>query len=1765
MKQHKPIALLLVLVGLLLLGRPTPARAQACPVETEPNNDQASAQTFAGCVTGALADKDQDLYSFVVTPEQAGRPALIAFDGVPAALTKVDLVQIRDGRPRTLYTLTSPDGGTVQTPPLLLSAGDYLLGVYGFGIGPYTLRLTAGEPLPAGGDKEPNDRQEQATKVAGAFSLSGAVGQDADWYALSVGAQDAGQVWTVAGQAAVDRRITLNLYDSQGNLLARRGRDDAARAVFEALKLDAGVYFLQLQGDGDPPGVYTLGAVASPAVAAGGETEPNDRKEQANAWDTAAPVSGRLYGTDDVDTYRFTVPPAGAADRFDLILRSDSRQQRRVCLSPADGATLHCRDGRGIVTLADLSLDPGDYIVQIQGDADPAERYTLTRQLTGVRVAGQEDEPNDDYRTASSLDGQNRAAGRFAGPDRDIYKLVVTGKPQLWRIQVIGDGINSAALLNAVGTSEHYVSAQSRRRLRLTDVLLLPGVHYISVEGQDGAYRVIALPLGPPPEGVEQEPNDAPDQANPLAFAAPRRGLLNEVGDVDSYRFTLAAADHVRLTLTPPDDALLSQEIDWAGDFSIYQHRDRALGGGRWVTDLSLQPGDYIVRLKALEPGDSPYTILLQRGNPFAVIGDNEPNDAPELASPLPATLLVTGTVGSGDDYDWYRLPVLAADSDISLSAGPAITANVYDAKGNAVDGQFRRDPATGAVSGPLSASGAQPYLLRLTGDGPYTLKVAFSNGPTPARLAPAPPLKVSFSIASDPVAAFWPVGQAISGVLTLENTGSQPLTVALDSHVSDGKIRVSLAQTPADTPPGVSLRGGERAQLPVAVLIAADLPAGRFAVDWRARIADGAQATATATLTADPDAAARSPQRVWPVPDSLLGGMDLALLGLGAQIVTPEVDLAADQRVLHDGYTTLGDKFQIAASRLPVSLTVKLAGDGTLPVAGILLNPQGPSAAYEKLQDFELWLSADGQKYSKALSGSLSPALVEQAFALPAPVPAAYAQLRLLSNHAGNRGYVSLGEWKVVAIPGAAVSGPVNLADPAWGGEIVNFKPQQGDPAIIASMLRQDARSARIYPAAGSRVEWVLGFQHGRAAQIDSLEWLDDPATAAAERFGEVEVSVSTESPVGPWTPLGRWKLDGAPFSLPASTWARYLKFSAPAPAQAAPRVLPDAIRVFERPAGPDYRSIVGEWGNYNRDAVFEWMNPPADIVPAAGLPANGSADKAQPVTAGAPVQGAVQIGVSQAWYRIDVPADQDAVVLRLSGQPTVNVRAVFQDAAGKGLPVTVAPISPSEQVITATVPGGGPAFFRIEEPPRSVIFAWDQSGSLAAYQDTIYNAVLNYVAGVTPGREVVNLLPFGGKFLLPVWGEDPTVLQQALTDYDRADASSNVEESLLKATQELAFRDGAKAVVLITDAESEGYPLTEKLWAALEAVRPRVFTLNVMSNVTLGDAPASPQDIMQNYAAVNGGYYDTLRTKGDLDVVFARAAAWLRRPAGYSFTAATAKLPPPGPGRLQVLSSLTGDDAAASAALLGNTAVEIIFDASGSMREKLGASTRIGVARDTLNGLIDNVLPKGIPLALRAFGNREGNYSCRTDLEAPLAPLDPAALKQQVDAIQPQPLGGTPIAASLLKVAEDLKDAGPGPKLVILLTDGEESCKGDPAAAIRSLQQQGYDVRLNIVGFTVSDKKLKDQMASWAQAAGGQFFAADDPQSLSAALARAVRVPYHILDGEGQVVAQGLVDGDAVQVPAGLYRIEVQTDPVRVIEGVTVSTGQQAVVRVK
>ena len=128
------------------------------------------------------------------------------------------------------------------------------------------------------------------------------------------------------------------------------------------------------------------------------------------------------------------------------------------------------------------------------------------------------------------------------------------------------------------------------------------------------------------------------------------------------------------------------------------------------------------------------------------------------------------------------------------------------------------------------------------------------------------------------------------------------------------------------------------------------------------------------------------------------------------------------------------------------------------------------------------------------------------------------------------------------------------------------------------------------------------------------------------------------------------------------------------------------------------------------------------------------------------------------------------------------------------------------------------------------------------------------------------------------------------------------------------------------------------------------------------------------------------------------------------------------------------------------------------------------------------------------------------------------------------------------MLKAVGDLKAAGGGS--VILITDGEESCKGNAKSAAREIKASGVNVTLNIVGFTLTGEggRERARRAGRLQRAAGTT-ARRTAQQLARAvkLAALQRLPYDVLDGSGKVVASGQTSELSRELPPGNYRIRI------------------------
>jgi Mg-chelatase subunit ChlD len=239
-----------------------------------------------------------------------------------------------------------------------------------------------------------------------------------------------------------------------------------------------------------------------------------------------------------------------------------------------------------------------------------------------------------------------------------------------------------------------------------------------------------------------------------------------------------------------------------------------------------------------------------------------------------------------------------------------------------------------------------------------------------------------------------------------------------------------------------------------------------------------------------------------------------------------------------------------------------------------------------------------------------------------------------------------------------------------------------------------------------------------------------------------------------------------------------------------------------------------------------------------------------------------------------------------------------------------------------------------------------------------------------------------------------------------------------------------------------------------------------------------------------------------------------------------------------------------------IGN--IEIILDASGSMSGQIDGRRKIDIAHEALATLVDK-LPDSTNVALRAYGHRKGGDCGDVELLTPLGVLDRAALTTRINAVAPAQKGMTPIGASLQAVAEDLQGAQ-GDALVVLVSDGDETCDGDPAQVATRIHADNPNIRFAVIGFNVGPEEWRARLSGIAQGGGGKYFDASDATQLVNALQQAVALTYRVLDAQGTEVFQGQL-GSPATLPTGHYTIEISGATPLTIAGIAVGGAPTAV----
>jgi Ca-activated chloride channel family protein len=255
----------------------------------------------------------------------------------------------------------------------------------------------------------------------------------------------------------------------------------------------------------------------------------------------------------------------------------------------------------------------------------------------------------------------------------------------------------------------------------------------------------------------------------------------------------------------------------------------------------------------------------------------------------------------------------------------------------------------------------------------------------------------------------------------------------------------------------------------------------------------------------------------------------------------------------------------------------------------------------------------------------------------------------------------------------------------------------------------------------------------------------------------------------------------------------------------------------------------------------------------------------------------------------------------------------------------------------------------------------------------------------------------------------------------------------------------------------------------------------------------------------------------------------------------AVTVTVRPPGCAELEVMATRDGRPALS----ISDRAVEIVFDASNSMWGQMQGRAKISVAKEILQDAL-GWLPRDLTLALRVYGHqhdREVRSCTDSQLLVPFGSGNRGRIREAIASFRPR--GQTPLAYSVEQVAGDFAGRR-GERAVVLVTDGIESCGGDPAGAARALRE-GQGIPVHVIGFGLGGETDQgpSSLRAIADASGGRFVTARSAEELRDALAVTVGTPFRVLRGDRVVAYGALGSGETMRLSAGGYRIRLDSAP--------------------
>lgn len=158
--------------------------------------------------------------------------------------------------------------------------------------------------------------------------------------------------------------------------------------------------------------------------------------------------------------------------------------------------------------------------------------------------------------------------------------------------------------------------------------------------------------------------------------------------------------------------------------------------------------------------------------------------------------------------------------------------------------------------------------------------------------------------------------------------------------------------------------------------------------------------------------------------------------------------------------------------------------------------------------------------------------------------------------------------------------------------------------------------------------------------------------------------------------------------------------------------------------------------------------------------------------------------------------------------------------------------------------------------------------------------------------------------------------------------------------------------------------------------------------------------------------------------------------------------------------------------------TNILFLIDASFSMRKSWETKSKWTIAKETVVEVADSLkanLEGEVNFGIRVYGHQSLSVAqdCKdTELLVPIGENSIAILKSRLESISPK--GITPLAFSLEETKKDF-EVLEGKNILILITDGAESCQGDPCYILKLLMENEVILKPFIIGLNIDIESLQ------------------------------------------------------------------------------------------